>query len=94
MIEWAMAHLAHLAKLALFVLHCQHNSFPDPSSNFSGFMHDFSPGFSCSCHGFVLHCQHGSSLNLLDNLPSFVSYLLIVCRVVQLFEYCMRSLLS
>ena len=33
--------------------------------------HNFSPGLSCSCHGFVLHCQHGSSLDLLDNPPSF-----------------------
>ena len=54
-----------------FVLHCQHDSFSDPSCNLHGFMHDFSPGLSCSCHGFMLHCQHGSSLYLLDNLPSF-----------------------
>ena len=54
-----------------FVLHCQHDSFMDPSCNFHGFMHNFSLGHLCSCHGFVLHCQHGSSLNLLDNLRSF-----------------------
>ena len=43
----------------------------DSSCNFRGFMHNFSPGLSCSCHGFVLHCQQGSSLDLLDNPPSF-----------------------
>ena len=69
-------------------------SFPDPSYNFRSFMQDFSPGLSCSCHSFVLHCQHSSSLKLLDNPPSFVSYLLIVCRVVQLLEYYTRSLSS
>ena len=46
-------------------------TLPDPSYNFCGFVHDFSPGLSCSCHGFVLHCQHGSSLKLLNYLPSF-----------------------
>ena len=51
--------------------YCQHDSFPDSSCNFRGFIHNFSPGLSCSCHGFMLHCQHGSSLDLLDNLPSF-----------------------
>ena len=50
-------------------------------------------GLSYSYHGFVLHCQHGSSLDL-DNPPSFVSHLLIVCRVVQLLEYCTRSFSS
>ena len=54
-----------------FVLQCQHVSFPDPSYNFRGFPHDFSPGQSSSCHSFILHCQHGSSLKLLDNPPSF-----------------------
>ena len=44
-------------------------------------MHYFSLGVSCSCHGFVLHCQHSSSLNLLDNPPFFVIYLLIVCCI-------------
>ena len=47
------------------------NCFPDSSCNFCGFVHNFSPGLSCSCHGFVLHCQHGSSLDLLDNPSSF-----------------------
>ena len=63
--------MANPAKPAFFVLHCQHDSFPDPSRNFCGFVNDFSLGLSCSCHDFVLHCQHGSSLNLLDNPPSF-----------------------
>ena len=83
--------MAHPAKLVMFMLRGQHDSFPDPSCNFRGFVHDFSPGLSCSCHGFMLHCQYGSSLNCL-----FVSYLLIVCRVtvVQLIEYCKRSLSS
>ena len=48
-----------------------HITFTAPSYNFHGFVHDFSLGLSCSCHGFVLRCQHGSSLNLLDNPPSF-----------------------
>ena len=39
-----------------FVLHCHHDSFPDSSCNFRGFMHNFSPGLSCSCHGFMLRC--------------------------------------
>ena len=77
-----------------FVLHCRHDPFLDPSYTFRGFVHDFSPGLSCSCHGFVLHCQHGSSVKFLDNLLSFVSYLLIVFRVVQLLDYYMRSLSS
>ena len=77
-----------------FMLHCQHDSFPDPSCNFRGFVHDFSPGLSCSCHSFMLHCQHGSSLDHLDNPLLFVSHLLIVCRIVQLLEYCKCSLSS
>ena len=60
-----------LVNLRCFVLHCQHDSFSDPSCNFCGFVYNFSPGLSCSCHGFMLHCQHGSSLDLLDNPPSF-----------------------
>ena len=69
-------------------------SFLDPSYNFRGFVQDFSSGLSCTCHGFVLHCQHSSSLKLLDNPPSFVSYLLIACRVVRLLECYTRSLSS
>ena len=76
------------------LVHCQHNSFPDPSCNFCGFVHYFSPALSCSCHGFMVYCQHGSSLNFLIICLLIVSYLLIVCRVVQLLKYYTRSLSS
>ena len=77
-----------------FMLHCQHDPFPDPSCNFRCFVHDFSLGLSCSCHGFVLHCQHGSFQTFLIICLLFVSYRLIVCRVIQLLEYCTCSLSS
>ena len=64
------------------------------SCNFHGFVHNFSPGLSCSYHSFVLHYQHSSSRNLLDNPPSFCSYLLIVFCIVQLLKYCRCSLSS
>ena len=60
--------------------------------NFGSFVHYFSPDLSCSCHGFVLHCQHGFSLTFLIIRLLFVSFLLIVCYIVQLLEYCMHSL--
>ena len=64
---------ASYAYVVTFVASCYtvSTTLSDPSCNLRGFVHDFSPSLSCSCHGFVLHCQHGSSLDLLDNLPSF-----------------------
>ena len=37
-----------------FMLHCQHDSFPDPSCNFHSFVHDFSQGPSSNSHSSVL----------------------------------------
>ena len=48
-----------------------HITFTASCTTFLGFVHDFSPGLSCSCHSFILHCQHGSSVKFLVNPPSF-----------------------
>ena len=66
------------------MLHCQHDSSPGPSCNSHRFMQhchcDSSPGLSCNFHDFLWHCYHFSSLNLLDNLPIFVSYVSSLCN--------------
>ena len=47
-----------------FVLHCQHDSFPDPSCNFRDFMHDFSQGPSNNSQGSMQHYHRDSSPRL------------------------------
>ena len=44
-----------LVNFRCFVLYCQHDSFPDPSCNFHGFVHDVSQGPSSNSHGSVQH---------------------------------------
>ena len=46
------------------MLHCQHDSFLDPSCNFCCFVHDFSQGPSSNSHGSVQHYRHDSSPSL------------------------------
>ena len=55
-----------------FVLHCQHDSFLDPSCNFLGFMHNFSQGPSSNSHGSVQQYHRDSSPSLSCNFHSFV----------------------
>ena len=40
-----------LVNFRAFVLRCQHDSFPDPSCNFRGFVHDVSQGPSSNSQG-------------------------------------------
>ena len=54
------------------MLHCQHNSFPDPSCNFCGFVHDFSQGPSSNSHGSVQHYHRDSSPSRSYNFHGFV----------------------
>ena len=55
-----------------FVLHCQHDSFPDPSCNFHSFVHDFSQGPSSNSHGSMQHYHRDSSPSRSCNFRSFV----------------------
>ena len=54
------------------MLHCQHNSFPDPSCKVCGFVHNFSQGPSSNSHGSVQHYHRDSSPNLSYNFHGFV----------------------
>ena len=57
-----------------FVLHCQHDSFPDPSCNFHGFVHDVSQGPSSNSHGSVQHYHCDSSPSRSCNFHGFDSF--------------------
>ena len=55
-----------------FMLHCQHDSFPDPSCNFCGFVHDVSQGPSSNSHGSVQYYHRDSSPSGSCNFCGFV----------------------
>ena len=55
-----------------FILHCQHDSFPDPSCNFCIFVHNFSQGPSSNSHGSMQHYHRDSSPSLSCNFHGFV----------------------
>ena len=50
-----------LVNFRCFVLHCQHDSFPDTSCNFHGFVHDVSQSPSSNSHSSVQHYHCDSS---------------------------------
>ena len=50
-----------LVNFYCFVLHCQDDSFPDPSCNFHGFVHDVSQGPSSNSLDSVQHYHLDSS---------------------------------
>ena len=53
------------------MLHCQYDSFLDPSCNFHSFVHDFSQCPSSTSHGSVQYCHHDSSPSLSCNFRGF-----------------------
>ena len=53
------------------MLHCQHNTFPDPTCNLRGFVHDFLKAFSKS-HSSLQHYHRNSSPSLSCNFRDFV----------------------
>ena len=61
-----------LVNFCCFMLHCQHDSFPDPSCNFHGFVHDVSQGPSSNSHGSVQHYHRDSSPSRSCNFRGFV----------------------
>ena len=61
-----------LVNFHCFVLHCQHDSFSDPSCNFHGFMHNVSQGPSSNSHGSVWHYHRDSSPSCSCNFHGFM----------------------